>query len=74
MMGSRGQVRMRLHPKRYGRGPRGIVGKRGKLAERKAELDRKHKFEFEKPKARSSLVRRLGTFFNQKFIKPRGNR
>ena len=39
MMGTRGSVRMRITPKGYGRGPRGVVGKNENNAYKKQVLD-----------------------------------
>jgi hypothetical protein len=65
-------VKHRIHPKRFGRGPRGIVGKHSHYADVKAHLDARRTFDFAKPKTERGVFKttlsRVKNFF------ARGNR
>jgi hypothetical protein len=74
MMGTRGQVRMRTHPKGYGQGPRGEVDKHEKRGFRKRTLDATRKFQFERPRERHGVMERASAMVRRVFARARGNR
>jgi len=60
MMGTRGQVRIRITPKGYGRGPRGVVGKHDRNAYKKAVLNAKTPV-FSTPEKKSGLFNKVAS-------------
>ena len=73
MMGSRGQVRHRSHPKGYGQGPRGEVDKHGKRATRKAQMDAVRPV-FSPPTQERGTLARAAAAVRRVFSRARGNR
>ena len=71
MQGSRGTVRMRITPKGYGRGPRGVVGKHEERAYVKARLNNERAL-FSHPKGEGGVVSKA--FGKVKSFFARGNR